>query len=52
MSILERLQDKGLKFWLEEDGRLITFYPDVGASVKVVQNSRRETGPIGARGYG
>jgi predicted nucleic acid-binding protein len=24
----------------------------VGASVKVVQNSRRKTGPIGARGWG
>jgi hypothetical protein len=24
----------------------------VGASVKVAQNSRRKTGPMGARGYG
>jgi hypothetical protein len=24
----------------------------VGASVEVVQNSRRKTGPFGARGYG
>jgi hypothetical protein len=51
----ERIEKKLAARHLSEGGQVLydvssSYY--VGASVKVVQNSRRKTGPIGARGYG
>jgi len=53
---VELILHEGASIGLETpvgDGDRLAVYPMfVGASVKVAQNSRRKTGPIGARGYG